>query len=186
MFNIEERITPFRNFCYKQHDIVCNQKYNKNLPYSFHLMCVEKQADKFKYLLTEQEYFIAKCGTIAHDLIEDANITYNDVVQITKNMLINPFFDNKYSDNRIAEVIYRCTELRGRTRAERHGPDYIKELKDDKIAVFVKLCDIAANMLFSKLTNSSMYKKYKVEFPNFKESCFIEEFSEIFNYIENI
>ena len=185
-YNIEANVKPFRDFTYNQHDVVCNQKYNGNLPYSFHLMCVEAQVDKFKHLLTPQEYFVAKCGAIGHDLIEDARVTYNDVVTVTKNRLKNPFFENRFRETRIADVIYACTELRGHNRSERHGKEYLDGIKSDRLGLFVKLCDIAANKTFSSLTHSSMYKKYNKEFPHFKEECFREEFTELFDYIENI
>lgn len=38
----------FIEFCKHQHDVECNQKYNKILPYSFHLNLVAEQAKKWK------------------------------------------------------------------------------------------------------------------------------------------
>ncbi len=47
-------IENLRNIIYNQHDVICNQKYGDNLPYSFHLRCVEAQAIKFMHLIPDE------------------------------------------------------------------------------------------------------------------------------------
>jgi len=174
----------FLDFCTEQHDVVCNQKYNKTLPYSFHLDMVVKQAEKFKYLLTEEDFLKAKCGAKGHDLLEDANITYNDIA----NMYISDdsFYRSINYSLEIAEIIFACTELRGKNRAERHGPEYINGLRESRLGLFVKLCDLIANVLFGLLSNSSMYGKYQKEFPHFKEQLYLAEFKGMFDYLEEL
>ena len=174
-------VLKFKDWAYYQHDIVCNQKYNKTLPYSFHLDLVANNATKFKHLVKENDRGITLMGALGHDLIEDARVTYNDIKQL-------PLMDHlgfKISEQ-VADVIYACTELRGRNRGERHGEEYIHGLRDNRLGLFVKLCDIGANVGFGVLTNSSMVKKYREEFPKMKEKLYRKEFDELFVYIEKL
>lgn len=170
-------IDEVRRFAYYQHDVVCNQKYNETLPYSFHLDLVEKQAIKFKYLLTDEEFDIVRMGAICHDLIEDARLTYNDIKNGVFSLTI-------YQLNQLADIIFACTELRGKDRDERHGPEFIQGLKDNKLGLFVKLCDISANVGFGLLTNSTMVARYRKEFPKFKEQLYLDEYKPLFDHIE--
>jgi hypothetical protein len=63
----------------------------------------------------------------------------------------------------LAEIIFLCTEMRGRNRAERKNDVFYQQLAQNELAVFVKLCDIMANLKYSILENSSMYDKYLAE-----------------------
>ncbi len=86
----------------------------------------------------------------------------------------------------MADIVYAVSDEKGKNRAERKNEKYYKELKENKLAVFVKLADLSANTLYSKLTGSSMYEKYKKELPKFREQVYIEEYKDFFNYLENI
>jgi (p)ppGpp synthase/HD superfamily hydrolase len=152
----------FIEFCYHQHDVVCNQKYAGELPYSFHLKMVMAQATRFQKLLSDSEFYLAILGAAGHDLIEDARVSYNDIKQMTA--------------QEIAEIIFLCTENKGRSRAERKNASFYKTLCQNKLALFVKLCDIRANMLFSYSMNSSMFEKYRVEWEE-KVSVYIMEYT---------
>jgi hypothetical protein len=181
----------FIEFCKHQHDVVCNQKYNDTLPYSFHLNLVAEQAKKWKYLIKdeyienpqncfsddEKLFDIVLYGAWGHDLIEDARVTYNDIKNTN-------YLGNIVASTLLADIIYACTELRGKNRDERHGHEYIQGLKENKLGLFVKLCDISANIGFGILTNSTMVDKYRKEFPKFKEQLYLEEYKPIFDYIE--
>lgn len=168
----------FKTFCVAHHDLICNQKYatsfiKDGLPYSFHLRAVVEQVYKFKYLLkSEEEIALALAGGWGHDLIEDARVTYNDLKQDW--------------GEELAEIIYCCTEEKGRNRGERHSGKYYNELSKNDLAVFVKLCDIIANVKFSLLTNSSMYGKYKKEYPKMKFHLYREQYADMFEYLERI
>lgn len=188
-------MSKFSEFCKHQHDIECNQKYNKILLYSFHLNLVDKQVDKFKYLIkdsfiiNEKNHLSHPVGlhqilsdaAWGHDLIEDARITYNDVVDKASEI-----YGNSLAGKILGDIIYSCTELRGKNRDERHGFEYFRLLRENKFGLFVKLCDIAANVGYGLLTNSSMYNKYQKEFPKLKEQLYISEFDDLFNYIEKL
>lgn len=186
-------INDFRNKVNNRHDIICNQKYSESLPYSFHLYCVEQQGKKFLHLIEDKEItnpnnkWSSPCSLssivirslIAHDLIEDGRMTYNDL----KNIIGT---GNSYANEMVADIVYCVTDEKGKTRSERKNDKYYKELSENDLAVFVKLSDIAANTLFSKLTGSSMYDKYKVEFGHFKEMCYKEKYDDFFKYVENL
>ena len=174
-------VLKFKEWVYNQHDVVCNQKYNKTLPYSFHLDLVATNTMRFKHLLGVNNLNVALMGALGHDLIEDARVTYNDIKQLDLRSE-----GHMPISERVADVIYACTELRGRNRGERHGGEYIQGLKDNRLGLYVKLCDIGANVGFDVLTNSSMVKKYREEFPKLKEKLYRDEFDELFVYIEKL
>lgn len=168
----------FIKFCIHQHDVECNQKYNKILPYSFHLNLVAEQAKKWGFLLkTDDEKLLTLYGAWGHDLIEDARLTYNDIKNGVFSLTI-------YQLNQLADIIFACTELRGKDRDERHGPEFIQGLKNNKLGLFVKLCDISANVGFGLLTNSTMVARYRKEFPKFKEQLYLDEYKPLFDHIE--
>jgi (p)ppGpp synthase/HD superfamily hydrolase len=162
-------------YFYELHDITCNQKYNKNLPYSFHLEMTEAQGVLFKHLIFSNKlnYYNIFTGIYGHDSIEDARLTYNDI-------------KNRYGKE-IAEIIYLCTENRGRTKEQRKDDSFYQELQTNKEAVFVKLCDIIANTKFSLLSNSTMYEDKKKEyFERIKPFLYTEDFKQMFDYLEKI
>lgn len=168
-------IAQAKQFFYKLHDVDCNQKYNSTLPYSFHLDMVEQQAEKFnRHIPCDNPYYsniiIAIYG---HDSIEDCRLTYSDI----KSMF----------NEDIAEIIYLCTENKGKTRSERKDENWYKELATNGDAVFVKLCDIIANVKFSLLSNSSMFGKYKLEYEEkVKPFLYREDLKDMFDYLESL
>lgn len=186
----------FRQFIYDQHDIVCNQKYADNLPYSTHLSFVEAQGMKFIHLVKEGHVFnelnrnsipqmyknIVRHALIAHDCIEDARMTYNNLVSKVN----SEDFGNYTASIMVADIVYCVTDEKGKSRSDRKNAKYYDELMENELALFVKLADLAANTLFSKLSGSCMYAKYKAEWPKFKNRLFIPKYEEFFNYIENI
>jgi (p)ppGpp synthase/HD superfamily hydrolase len=181
-----EKINIAKDFFYHQHDIECNQKYNKTLPYSFHLEMVVAMAEKFKTCLLRRDDWSKPLnsfskstiwdevviGCLGHDSIEDARVTYNDLEE-----LFGPI---------VAEIIYCCTEVRGHNRDERHSVEYYEYLAKNDLAVFVKLCDICANATFSLLSNSSMFKKHKAEHEKTKQYLYKEQYKPIFDYLEGL
>lgn len=170
------------------HDNKVNQKYAEYLacggvPYSFHLEMVEIQIYEFaEIILSDPDYFgsldekelmvILIISAWAHDAIEDARMTYNDV-------------KNEFGVL-VAEIVYCCTELRGKNRAERHGIEFFETLTQNKMAIFIKLCDIIANTKFGLLTRSSMLPKYAAELPKLKSHITDPIFSPMLMKIEKI
>lgn len=165
----EKLIMRARKFALMTHHKV-GQKYDKNLPYYYHLDMVTKNAIMFSYLLSGKDKLIVILGALFHDLIEDCRLTYNDVKDL-------------YGEE-IADVVFACTELRGKNRKERHGPEYIKGLQESRLGTYVKICDIIANMSMGLKTGSSMLNKYRKEFPHVRERLYREEFADLFNKIQ--
>lgn len=167
MSRIKSKISEF--FIHR-HDVYCNQKYAGDLPYSFHLKMVDAQALRFQYYITDPIHKTSLIiGIWGHDAIEDARMTFNDIVNLNDILHLQleesklTLVDAQAACRRAAHIIYACTELRGHNRKERHGPEYMTTLINDSDAIFVKLCDIIANVKFSLLENSSMFYKYKTE-----------------------
>ena len=155
----------FREWCIHQHNVECNQKYAKSLPYSMHLLYVDEQARKFNYLIPGDKLFIVRAACYGHDLIEDARITYNDIIEVARKKGFSP-----EAAEELAEIIFLCTEMRGRNRAERKNDVFYHQLVANELAVFVKLCDIIANIKYSIVENSSMYDKYLTEWAKVREA----------------
>lgn len=167
----------FVEYSFHRHDTVVNQRYpeNSSTPYSLHLKAVISQYKHFKHLLDNDGNLeeIIWMGCAGHDLIEDARITYNNIKDLAGEI--------------VADIIYCCTEEKGKDRPGRHNERYFAELKLNRPAVFVKLCDIIANVKFGLLENSSMFNKYKKEFPEMKAHLYGEgEYKEMFDYLETI
>jgi (p)ppGpp synthase/HD superfamily hydrolase len=170
---------------YDIHDIKCNQSYGDNLPYSFHLKSVVAQANRyfpinyekidpetfFPDVITHKNYVIIAAA--GHDLIEDARLTYNDITTFTSSFT--------------ADIIYACTEEKGKNRKERHSDKFFNDLSMNRWAVYIKLCDVMANSLFSLLVGSGMYEKYKIEFPNLYNKLYKpNEFDHLWNDLKII
>lgn len=170
----------FIDWCKYRHDIECNQKYDGNMLYSKHLEFVWAHAERFNHLLAYNWLDIGSntvldCVEMAcygHDLIEDARVTYNDIVERA----------GKY----VADLIYCCTEEKGKNREERHADKYYKELAENDTAVFIKLCDIMANVTFSILTKSSMYEKHKAENQKTLLYLYRDRYKPMFDYLNKL
>jgi len=185
----------FKEQVYQLHDVGVNQKYAGIHPYSFHLECVLSQGKKFLHLIPndsivnvgnsfskpESVHTVVEYALTGHDLIEDARQTYNDIVEVC-----GDYLGNSIASRMVADMVYCVTDEKGKNREERKNAKYYNELRENKLAVFVKLSDIAANTLYSKLTVSTMYDKYKKEFVKFKELCWIEDYKPFFEYVEGL
>jgi len=167
---LDKSFDDFKAFCDERHNIYVNQFYDKGLTYSFHTDVVLLQGLKFLHLIPNtMDKFVVKCGLKGHDLIEDGRMTFNDIKTIiigilTKNGLHNHLKVEEIEKIGIdiAEIVFQCTDYRGRNRHERKPIEYYNELVQNKLAVFVKMCDIIGNTKYGFLTNSnkaSMYKK---------------------------
>lgn len=138
-------------WCIDRHYEV-NQKYDNYLPYEFHLHQVANVGREFIAII-ENNWTDIIIACYAHDLIEDARITYNDC----KNAL------GEY----VAEIAYAVTNEKGKNRSERASDKYYEGIRNTPGAVFVKLCDRIANVKYSKETKSSMLSVYRKENESF-------------------
>ena len=153
-----EELRLFSEFCRNAHD-EANCKYDgKN--YYTHVSMVEEGVDKYETVfLNYDDYYIARKGGSGHDLIEDAQLTFNDIKDA--------------SNKRVASVILAVTDVHEENRLLRHLFTMGKTVKD-YIAIIVKMADMRANGRYSKDNGSSMYKKYVEEYeyrrPIFKKA----------------
>ena len=104
-------------------------------------------------------------GACFHDTIEDARLTYNDVLKIA-----SQYISDKDKAIMATEIVYALTNEKGRNRAERANEKYYEGIRTTPFASFVKFCDRYANMKYSFANKTSMAKKYAQELPHFIKS----------------
>lgn len=147
-----------------------NQTYGGIHPYGFHLDMVVKAIRDFGHLVcaSEDDVLPMIFGGYFHDSIEDARLSYNDVLKIAREMMKE---EQAYS---ATEIVYALTNDKGRTRAERAGEKYYRGIRETPYAPFVKLCDRYANISYTCSADSGrsdrMRLVYKEEMPHFLES----------------
>ncbi|AKP50787.1 phosphohydrolase [Cyclobacterium amurskyense] len=146
-----------------------NHKYGDS-DYAYHLEMVFTVAQKFIYLIAEEDQENVYCGCWVHDIIEDARETYNDVLQNT--------------NETIAELAFALTNEKGKSRSERANDKYYQEMHKTPNAVFIKLCDRIANITHSKSQGSGMYEKYKKENDNFIQKTYRPELEDMIKHID--
>lgn len=158
-------IDSIKDEAFRLHDVECNQKYGDGLPYSYHLGMVAEYATKWMWMVCGDESHILPIifGAFFHDSIEDARMTYNDILRLAKT-----FMDSRRA--LIAtEIVYALTDEKGRNRAERGSDKHYEDIRNTLYAPFVKFCDRFANAKFSIDSDSRMLTTYKAEMPLFIE-----------------
>lgn len=162
-------ISAIRDSACKLHESV-NQMYDGSLPYGFHLSMVADAALKWgdSVLASDYDFIPVVFGAYFHDSIEDARVTYNDLLRLAAN-----FMDRQQSVT-AAEIVYALTNDKGRTRAERAGERYYAGIRATPYAPFVKLCDRYANTFHSHsdagAEHQRMLSVYSGEWQHFIES----------------
>lgn len=148
-----------------------NQTYGDGLPYAFHLKLAASFVTRFGHLVLQDESEIETIYAAAyfHDAIEDARLTYNDLVKTfnrlnTEGCCINTSV--------AAEAVYALTNDKGRTRAERASEKYYEGIRNTRYAAFLKMCDRLANLRYSTLfgIQSRMAQVYQKEHNHFLEA----------------
>ena len=93
-----KQIDEIRAAAHELHDSV-NQIYGDGLPYGFHLDMVVDAIRDFGYLVCacEEDVLPLFFGGYYHDSIEDARLTYNDVMRVAKNIMTEADTDKVYS-----------------------------------------------------------------------------------------
>lgn len=161
-----DQIDHFRQMAHDLHQSV-NQTYADTLPYGFHLDMVVESVRNYGHLVCVREEDVLPLffGAYYHDSIEDARLTYNDVMREARHQM-------SIEQALIAtEIVYALTNDKGRTRAERAGEKYYKGIRETPYAPFVKLCDRLANITYSCTgegpKGTRMKEVYKSEMPHF-------------------
>lgn len=193
MNKITEQI---RQFAKDKHESV-NHNYG-NYPYIKHLDQVTIIAYEFKHLIPSKDLDEVIGACYCHDLIEDTRLTYNDLKSELSKIIYEygaeldtqaKYFYYKdciHYSTIITDIVYALTNEKGRNRKERANEKYYQGIRNIKYAVFVKLCDRIANMIHSKSENNGQFSMYIKEHKYFKSQLFLEEYKEMFDYIEQI
>jgi len=145
---MELNLKAFSEFARAAHD-AANCKYDgKN--YYTHVKMVEDGIDKYETVFKSHiDYRIARAGGSGHDLIEDAQLTFNDIKEA--------------SNRRVAQIVLAVTDVHEENRLLRHLFTMGKTVKD-YIAIIVKMADMRANGLYSKEHGGRMYDVYVEEY----------------------
>ena len=166
-------INEIRNDAHALHASV-NHAYDRIRPYGFHLDMVVNWVRKYieEVCVSEQDVLPIYFAAFYHDSIEDARLSYNDVMRIAKELM------DEEQAYLATEIVYALTNEKGRNRAERANEKYYAGIREIPYAPFVKLADRLANTsyAFSKGTADSlrMSKVYREELPGFLEALKVE------------
>jgi len=162
-------ITEIRDAASNLHESV-NQWYDGTLPYGHHLCMVADAAMAYggEVIETKEDILPVIFGAYFHDSIEDARLTYNDVIKIAKQYMTDE------QALTATEIVYALTNDKGRTRAERAGEKYYEGIRATPYAPLIKLCDRYANMTYSfngtDESNLHMREVYAREWQHFISS----------------
>lgn len=162
-------ITAIKESAHTLHASV-NQTYDEVHPYGFHLDMVAESV--FKYgscvCVCEADVLPLFFGAYYHDSMEDARLTYNDVMKTARQWM------DEEQALMASEIVYALTNDKGRTRAERAGEKYYRGIRETPYAPFVKLADRLANITYSfthaNEANVHMKEVYRKELPHFLAS----------------
>ena len=160
------QIDEIRQSAHALHQRV-NQTYGDDLPYGFHLDMVAEGIQTYGHLVcvSEDDVLPMFFGGYYHDSIEDARMTYNDVMHEARLRM------TEEQALMATEIVYALTNDKGRSRAERAGEKYYQGIRETPYAPFVKLCDRLANITYSCAGEGAhslhMKEVYKHEMPHF-------------------
>jgi hypothetical protein len=169
MQKYDRQIETIRQSAHDLHQSV-NQSYGDDLPYGYHLDMVVEGIRQFGHLVCVREEDVLPLffGGYYHDSIEDARLTYNDVMHTARQYL------TEEQALMATEIVYALTNDKGRNRSERAGEKYYEGIRTTPYAPFVKLCDRMANITFScsgtDAVNRHMRDVYRQEVPHFLSS----------------
>ena len=111
-----------------------------------------------------------------HDTIEDARMTYNDVVKFLKEFkgggFVLPEGVRQHLEDQVPEIVYALTNEKGRNRGERANDLYYQGIRQTKFASFIKICDRLANIQYTMMFvfANRMLDVYRREYPEFIRS----------------
>lgn len=155
-----------------------NQKYNHVLPYGFHLKMTASYVSRYGYLTADSEadVLILYAAAYLHDTIEDARMTYNDVVKFIRNFREGDLALSedllRQVEEQVPDIVYALTNEKGRNRKERADERYYKGIRETKFASFIKMCDRLANIQYTVMFvfANHMLDVYRREYPDFIRS----------------
>ena len=127
--------------------------------YVVHLNDVRNWMLKFPSVLKlSDDYDNTMAAAFTHDVIEDTQQTYNDVMEAT--------------NKDVADITMAITDVPAENRMLRFLLTAPKIIKDYR-ALVLKVCDIGANSSYGLSKKNSMYRKYKKEWAGYKRYIFV-------------
>lgn len=158
-----KQIDAIRLAAHELHQSV-NDTFASDLPYGFHLDMVVENISCYGHLVCACQADVLPLffGGYFHESIENARLTYNDVLKIARQWL------TEEQALMATEIVYALTKEKGRTRAEQEGEKYFEGIRQTPYAPFVKLCDRLANVNYfcsvdSGAEGSKLRETYKSE-----------------------
>lgn len=158
-----KQIEDIRLAAHELHQSV-NDTFGSDLPYGFHLDMVVENISCYGHIVcpSEDDVLPLFFGGYFHDSIENARLTYNDVLKTARQWL------TEEQALMATEIVYALTKEKGRTREEREGEQYFEGIRHIPYAPFVKVCDRLANINYfcsvdSGGDGSRMRETYKGE-----------------------
>ena len=149
-------------------------QYYGNCLYSEHLCDTVDNVKEYAHLYPDINLELAICIMWCHDIIEDARVTYNDVLNVL--------------GKEVADGAFALTNNTGKSRKERADPAYYAKILKEGITVqFCKICDRIANMKNGKKLKHKMFDGYKKELDGFQKQVDpANYFTELFTIIKNL
>ncbi len=148
-------------------------KYDDESYFDKHILAAFHYGLKFIHLVPIDKQVGVLKGILCHDVIEDCRITFNNLVEVIG-----------YTG---AMITYACTNNKGKDREERADASYYNGINNTPFAEYAKVVDRLANTSSSVATGHGMAKKYKKEFPHFRENVQRDlEFSEMWHHLKHM
>lgn len=167
-------IEGFEKAAFHLHDEV-NQKYDGYLPYGYHLKLTASYVSRYGYLVaeTETDVLILYAAAYLHDAIEDARMSYHDLIRFLGEFKaegrVPPKDAQEEIESQVPEIVYALSNEKGRNRRERANEAYYQGIRNTRFASFIKMCDRLANIQYSTqfVFSNRMLEVYKREHPGF-------------------
>ena len=170
-----------KKYAQRVHDAAGCTYGDDNGNYMIHLEMVWSILCKYDPFVFYNDSIHTRAAAWTHDTIEDAQQTFNDVMNAT--------------NREVAEITLAVTDVPAENRLLRHLLTLPKTVKDHR-AIILKMCDLAANSSYGKKNGGSMYKKYQEEY-TYKRYIFqkavrwypnkynINKLNELWDYLDN-
>lgn len=155
---------------FRIHDEV-NQKYDGILPYGYHLKLTASYVSRYGYLVAtdETDVLILYAAAFLHDAIEDARMSYHDIVRFIGEFHVEGIHlaagCRHEIERQVPEIVYALSNEKGRNREQRANETYYRGIRETPFATFIKMCDRLANIQYATqfVFTNRMFDVYKHE-----------------------
>lgn len=151
---IIEKINIAKEYAQRVHDAAGCTYGDDNENYMVHLEAVANYIRENKKVFVDSyDYFNVVAAAYCHDVIEDAQQSYNDV----KETISKP----------VADITLLVTDIPAENRLLRFI-NTVPKIVSDHRSLVLKVADIYANSNYGKGQKNGMYKKYREEWVLYK------------------